>query len=310
MTSALASIRGLQMAMVIAILMLAPRSAAQTAWAVQTAREACPIVAPHIPVDDKWLYFVMAAHAAQDDEAYRAHVAAVEAVKAVALQKRPLAKVWASFARVEVDAAGNVIVATGLIGKSPFRKSKQAPENAVLASILASIGQPGIGSLQWLHGVDGSSQSAESRAEGEWASSAQTLPAGVACPHCRLFVRFDKENEQVVEVRNDLVTITNDLYQKPNFNVAIARAVVWDIFQNQTSTAAPMMALRDPYGKGRLVWGVFIPRRCVVGERNISSRRLSYAMDPRSYAIVGIFANPYAVFEAIPGGPSCFPSVP
>ncbi len=232
MTSSLASLRGLCGALLAVLLALAPGSAS-----AQIEREYCPIRAPYVPGEDKRLYFIMAARAARDAAAYLAHVAAVEAVKAEVLRKRPLSKAWASFAHVEVDAAGNVIVATDLIGKSPFRKSKHAPENAVLASVVASIGQPGLGQLSALDGVEWSLQSPESRAEGEWASSAQTLPAGVACPHCRLFVRFDKENEQVVEVRNDLVTITNDLYQKPKFDIGIARELVLNMFCN--STPAP-----------------------------------------------------------------------
>jgi hypothetical protein len=275
----------------------------------QIARNLCPVREARLPVDDKWLFFVMAARAAQDDAAYRVHAAAASTAKAEAIRKRPLAKAWAAFAHVEVDAAGNVVLAKDLIGKSPFRKNKHAPENAVLASIVASIGQPGIGHLSELAGVDGASQSADSRAEGEWATSSQTLPVGVVCPHCLLSARFDKENAEVVEVRNELVTITNDLHQRPNFDIGLARDIVWSIFGTTTSRAAPMMALRDPDGNGRLVWGLYVNVMCGT-EMGLSARSLSYAMDPRSYAIVGAFSDTYSVFNAIPRGHHGYPVSP
>jgi len=312
-----ALIRALGGALLAALIALAPGSAM-----AQIARDVCPVRAaysmedhrqlaaanairdaqpnaPHEPTEvEKRLYFISAAEAANDDAAYRAHEAGVEAVKAAALKKRPLAKAWASFAHVEVDASGNVTKAKGLLGPSPFRKSKKAPENAVLASIVTSIGQPGTGPLTQLTAVGGA-QSDESRAEGEWATSTQTLPEGVECPHCLLYVRFDKENEQVVEVMNELVTVTNDLYQRPVFDRTLARALVRERYGSTTSGDAPMMALRDPYGKGRLVWGVFVSIRCAT-DIGIRSPLTSYGMDPRSYAIVGIFSNMLAVGDTLP----------
>lgn len=312
-----ARIRSLGSALLVVLLALAPSSAM-----AQIARRGCPVRAaysaedyqqlaaanairdaqpnaPREPTEvEKRLYFISAAQAANDDAAYRAHEAGVGAVKAAALKKRPLAKVWASFAHVEVDASGNVTRAKGLVGPSPFRKSKKAPKNAVLASIVASIGQPGTGPLTELTAVGGA-QSHESRAEGEWATSTQNLPEGVECPHCLLYVRFDKENEQVVEVMNDLVTVTNDLYQKPVFDRTLARALVRELYYATTSGAAPMMALRDPYGKGRLVWGVYVPISCAT-DIGIEHDFVSYGMDPRSYAIVGIFSNVLAVADTLP----------
>ncbi len=67
-----------------------------------------------------------------------------------------------------------------------------------------------------------------------------------------------------------------------------------------------MMALRDPFGKGRLVWGVFVHVGCAT-EVGFRGRALSYGMDPRSYAIVGIFADTTTVFRAIPIGPNGLP---
>ena len=312
-----ALIRALGGALLAVLIALAPGSAM-----AQIARELCPAIpmysledrqqlaaanairdarpnAPREPTEvGKRLFFISAAEAASAEAAYRAHEAGVEAVKAAALKKRPLAKVWSSFAHVDVDASGNVTKAKGLVGPSPFRKRKKAPENAVLASIVASIGQPGTGPLTELTAMGGA-QSDESRAEGEWATSTQTLPEGVECPHCLLSVRFDKENEQVVEVVNDLVTVTNDLYQKPVFDRTLARALVWERYGYTTSGAAPMMALRDPYGKGRLVWGVFVRIICAT-KTGMERLYVSYGMDPRSYAIVGIFSQMFAVADTLP----------
>ena len=41
-------------------------------------------------------------------------------------------------------------------------------------------------------------------------------------------------------------------------DIGLARDIVWSMFGTTTSRAAPMMALRDPYGHGRLVWGLYV----------------------------------------------------
>ena len=110
----------------------------------------------------------------------------------------------------------------------------------------------------------------------------------------------------MVEGRNELVTITNDLYQRPKFDIEVARGIVWSMFGISTPRASPMMALRDLYGNGRLVWGLFLYVMCGT-EIGMNVHSFSYAMDPRSYAIVGAFSDALAVFNATSRRPHGYP---